>query len=394
MIRIGVVADDLTGACDTAVQFVRAGWRTELQIRHRRTHAEVIALSTGSRALAERDAAEAVKASVDRLVAAGATRLYKKVDSTMRGHVRAELSAALTRWHSDAFAVVCPAFPAAGRLVIGGVLSVNGVNVSETAIGRDPVTPVTESHIPTLLGGSHVVGKSGESPQQFAVRMRNAGPIVIADARSDDDLNRIADAVAFAGSAAIAVGSAGLARHLAARWGDGRTVGVVIVVVTSAQPVGRAQIDTLRRAGARIWATSPAEVLDDDRWNHSSARLLAEIAHSGIVVMSAPDVGDGDVPPTLIPARFASLVARIIGDDHEVAGIVVTGGDAASAVVEALNADGINLQGEVVDGVPIGTIVGGPAEGIRIVTKAGGFGDEQTLIRAAEAIRTWGVRKS
>ena len=46
---IGIVADDLTGASDTAVQFVRAGWDTELQIRPGRSAARVIAVTTDSR---------------------------------------------------------------------------------------------------------------------------------------------------------------------------------------------------------------------------------------------------------------------------------------------------------------------------------------------------------
>ncbi len=43
MNRIGIIADDLTGASDTAVQFVRIGWNTELQLRPYATRANVIA---------------------------------------------------------------------------------------------------------------------------------------------------------------------------------------------------------------------------------------------------------------------------------------------------------------------------------------------------------------
>jgi uncharacterized protein YgbK (DUF1537 family) len=49
MIRVGIIADDLTGAADTAVQFVRAGWETELQLRPGACAAQVIALTTESR---------------------------------------------------------------------------------------------------------------------------------------------------------------------------------------------------------------------------------------------------------------------------------------------------------------------------------------------------------
>ncbi|MCD0504804.1 nucleotide-binding domain containing protein, partial [Bordetella petrii] len=71
----------------------------------------------------------------------------------------------------------------------------------------------------------------------------------------------------------------------------------------------------------------------------------------------------------------------------DVAGVVATGGDGASAVLDALQAGGIALVDEVTGGVPLGTLTGGPAAGLPIVTKAGGFGAEDVLIRAARAVR-------
>ncbi|MFC9089922.1 four-carbon acid sugar kinase family protein, partial [Nocardiopsis dassonvillei] len=142
--RVAVVADDLTGAGDTAVQFLRAGWSTELQLSPAPSTAEVVAVSTDSRALPAERAAHAADEAVRRLRGAGAARLYKKVDSTLRGPIRAEIDATLAAWSPGAVAVVCPAFPATGRTVRDGVLLVDGVEVHRTAVGRDPVTPVTE----------------------------------------------------------------------------------------------------------------------------------------------------------------------------------------------------------------------------------------------------------
>src|SRR4051812_45218340 len=159
--RVGIIADDLTGAADTAAQFARAGWNTELQLRSMASAAEAIAVTTDSRALAPADASAAAASAVSNLQQMGITQLYKKIDSTLRGQVRAEVHGTMTGWSPRARAVVCPAFPAAGRLVLGGHLHVNGVRVSETAIADDPVTPVTESHIPTLLGASQAASKPG-----------------------------------------------------------------------------------------------------------------------------------------------------------------------------------------------------------------------------------------
>src|SRR6188472_4437131 len=114
MLRVGILADDLTGAADTALQFVRAGWRTDLQLRPGKSDAQVVAVTADSRNLSAPDAAKAVVAAVGQLRQAGVTHLYKKIDSTLRGQIRAEVLAALNAWAGDAIAVVCPAYPAMG----------------------------------------------------------------------------------------------------------------------------------------------------------------------------------------------------------------------------------------------------------------------------------------
>jgi uncharacterized protein YgbK (DUF1537 family) len=93
-----------------------------------------------------------------------------------------------------------------------------------------------------------------------------------------------------------------------------------------------------------------------------------------------------DLPPSLIPRRLAELAARVI-ERRAVSGVVVTGGDGARALVDELKATGINLRDEVITSVPIGTLAGGSAQGLPVVTKAGGFGDDDTLLDAVETVR-------
>lgn len=69
------------------------------------------------------------------------------------------------------------------------------------------------------------------------------------------------------------------------------------------------------------------------------------------------------------------------------AGVVATGGDGARQVLQSLGATGIALVDEVTGGVPMGTLTGGRAAGLPVVTKAGGFGSADVLVRAAQAIR-------
>ncbi len=395
MNRIGIIADDLTGASDTAVQFVRVGWDAELQLRPYATRANVIAVTTDSRNQRAPDAASAVAAAVTRLRETGITHIYKKIDSTLRGHVSAEVQAALDSWSPRAIAIVCPAFPAAGRTVIDGELRVNGVPVAQTAASMDPVSPVTESHIPTMLQAAHLGCQSGESARDLAGRITRGGRVVVVDATTDDDLRRIADAVVLLGADAIPVGSAGLARHLASAWRTDPAV-PALVIVTSLQDVARRQAAAVEGAGTFRYEPALDDLIDDRAWMRSSSRILDELDQShATLVLTAPTDRSRGLSATLIPNRVAELAARIITQRARgsIAGVVVTGGDGARAVVEALGATGIALRDEVAAGVPIGTLVGGRAEGLPVVTKAGGFGAEDVLVHAVQAVQTMHDRR-
>jgi len=274
---------------------------------------------------------------------------------------------------------------------------VNGVDVAKTAVASDPVTPVTESHIPTMLGAAHVGHASLETAERLAERLNNSGRIVVVDATSDDDLRRLAEALALLGSKAFAVGSAGLARHLASTWRS--PAAPAVVLVTSLQDAARRQATAVENAGAFRFEPAPTDLVDDRAWARLSAKILDQLDETNAtVLLTAPVDRSRGLPAALIPQRFAELTARIIAHrahrthathrpSGRISGIVVTGGDGARALVDALDASAINLRDEVVTGVPIGTLVGGPADGLAVVTKAGGFGDDNALVQAVEIVR-------
>jgi len=395
---IAIVADDLTGSGDTAVQFVRAGWSTHLSIGGAdealsgpaTAGVEVLAVTTNSRALPAADAARVIQQNVQQLRAAGVSRLYKKVDSTLRGAFKAEIDAAREAWGPDTVAVICPAFPATGRTVEQGILYVNGKPVTETSAATDPVTPVTESHIPTLLGCAHVAAQAGDTPETLAQRIRQAGHTVVVDAASDADLERLARAIGLLGEHALPVGAGGLAVPLARVWAGADQTAPVVVVVTSQHSAARAQAAALQASGADTWTPSLAQLADDAAWQAWSQPLLQSHAQSpaeaGTVLLLAPEGQLDGLDSEKVADRLGSLAAQLITTSRA-AGVVATGGDGARSVLVALAARGIALVDEVMGGVPLGTLTGGTAAGLPVVTKAGGFGTEDVLVRAVRAIR-------
>ena len=158
--RVAIVADDLTGALDAAAPFAARGAQTRVVIAPERLEAalrawgeappEVIAVNTESRHLSAAAAAERVAAVTRRLAPLGPGVWFKKVDSTLRGHVAAEVRAAWAGSRRPAV-VIAPAFPAEGRVTVEGIQHVRGVPVHESDYARDPVHPVRCSDLAMLF---------------------------------------------------------------------------------------------------------------------------------------------------------------------------------------------------------------------------------------------------
>ena len=149
-----VIADDLSGAAELAgIAFAR-GYSAEVQRQFDPTSdAEVIAVDTDSRSLSEESAAQRVEQVTRAVAAAKPAWIYKKVDSALRGNVRAETEAAL-RALGTTFAILIPANPSRGRTIVGGRLLIDGVPLDQTEFQSDAEHPRTTSAVSELLGQS------------------------------------------------------------------------------------------------------------------------------------------------------------------------------------------------------------------------------------------------
>ncbi|HSL00512.1 MAG TPA: four-carbon acid sugar kinase family protein [Rubrobacteraceae bacterium] len=390
--RVGIIADDLTGAADTGVQFARAGYRTAVAFRGSPIppagDLDAAALDTDSRALPSGSAAKRV------LEAAGAVRdariVYKKLDSTLRGPLAAELAAALNATGRD-LALVAPAFPATGRTTARGVQLVRGVPVHETEAARDPRTPVVESHLPTLLAAAFPsvvsLGVEDLADGEHVRRVLSNAPCVVADAERDEDLDALARAVPdprrvlWAGSAGLALALGNLYPGPRAGAAPSRPApaGTVLVVVGSLSGVAREQLRSLEEHGCTTVpvATGGRSVSD----GVGVARAALAEGSSCAALHSAEERRSSDAGAVV--AALAEVAAGLAGDGSFDA-LVLTGGETAVSVARRLGAWGILLEGEVETGMPVGTLIG-PSP-YRVVTKAGAFGEPDTLRRVVEKL--------
>jgi len=411
MPALGIVADDLTGAMDTAGGVAARGYETVVAAVPDASppDATVVAANTDSRYMPPSEAAASVRRSVDTI---GAEIVYKKIDSTLRGNVGAEVAAAL-RASAAELGVVAPAFPATGRRTWDGVHTVEGTPVAETAFAADRNGPTSSAVTDLLAGQGFPVERiDGTEVSQGADRVavcfsaaierRERPPIIACDARTESHLETVAAAAQRFD--ALLAGSGGLAAHLrldapadasppAPRPESGAPLAVVgSVNETTLEQLGRVP-------DAWVYRLDPHSLLDGTadgavavaaRLDRDVPTVLTAATNRSTVDDTLAAGRDRGLSDAEIGDRIATGLAGVAGDACRLSrpsGLVLTGGDVAVAVLCALEATTVSLAGATVDaGIPVGQLVDGIVADVPLITKAGGFGTETTIVNCLDAL--------
>lgn len=343
MPRLAIIADDLTGALDAAAPFAAVpggavvASRPEALDAALAADAGVVAVSTRSRETEPGLAREAVA----RVLAAlpEGVRLFKKVDSRMKGNVAAELSA-LARGPL----LAAPAIPEFGRVVRNG--AVEGFGLERPVMVRAALGPFAES-------------------------------AWVPDAASPDDLLA---ALRAAEEGTVLLGSRGLAAALAALWRldppPARAAGgldrPLLIAVGSTDPITREQVARLMAGamGADIplaHITAPA----------GRVPLVGGTLPAAVVVVEAAASATEASGPAEVAARLAAGVVALLASARA---MLFTGGATAEAIFDAMGESVFGVTGEALPGMPLLAVAQRQA-----VTKSGGFGEPDCLLRLAGA---------
>ncbi|WP_231187976.1 four-carbon acid sugar kinase family protein [Haladaptatus sp. DYF46] len=418
--RTLVVADDLTGAMDTGHSFAGRGYETVVRLDSDfdDPEAAVIVVDTDSRYAAADEAASRVRSVVE---STDAAVVYKKVDSTLRGNLGVEIAAAHDAMDADATAVA-PAHPTNDRLTACGYHLVGGELLTDTEVGSDPDSGIGTAHVPRLvreqIGGpvahAGIERVSGRSIGEALLPPDDVEPhdrhIVVFDIVHDSHLDAVAAGAHGYDGDVLLVGSAGLAEHVRCPGeptAESPSVaadpsGVAFGVAGSVNPrtltqLGAVPENQVVRLDARTAVSAP-----DDAARNAAVECLERLATEPTVVLTAARDGD-TVAATLETARRENvsgrdarervtaalgIAAETVWEGRDPDGLFLTGGSVAKSVLDRLDADGVALGGEEIDvGVPVGEVRGGEADGTPIVTKAGAFGGNSTIVDALDRLR-------
>ncbi|MDB5715788.1 MAG: hypothetical protein JWO15_3185 [Sphingomonadales bacterium] len=402
-----ILADDLTGAADCAIAFARRGSTAELSWGIGplgfSESADVIAFDANSRMLSAQSAAQTQQTALSKLYD-GQRTLFKKIDSTMRGQPAAETAAVLKHICArtgSALGVLAPAFPDAKRTMIGGCVQVDGLPLEQTDLWRrdhgyasaDLATMLATAGIDAHKVSLEVV-RSDPAMLRAALESRtHAGTAVaICDAETNGDLRRIAAACLPMLDRTLLVGSAGLAHAFAAMEPETMREKLfpkqsdkgALIVVGSLAAASRAGARALANSGLAAHVSISAQTLLYDQDGCAAlgrqAAALLDTGANVLVEISA----EGEIDMSLGPQLAAVLASALSPALSRIGALAVTGGETASALLSQLGVHRLQLIDEIETGIAISISLG--AVSIPVATKAGAFGDENSLIRMTNCI--------
>jgi D-threonate/D-erythronate kinase len=355
-----IVADDLTGALDTAAPFAAAAGL--LPVRwDRATQSGSYALDTETR-----ERRMDTYRWVEHL--SGAALSFKKIDSLLRGRTAEEITACLEggRFRS---AIIAPAFPAQGRITRGGRQYWQAPDQSWQPVACDLLAEL-QSNLPIDHAGS-------------AAAIAGSG-YVFCDAMSEADLAALVAAGRRMETPVLWCGSAGLARALA---GPPRSQAAflprapLLMLIGSDHTVSRAQHEAI--AARNPGLVTPLRATEQAAIEAALAEVAGAIGQgaSAALAVDLPE-NSPEAAREVLAKTFALVALRM----PRPGSLLVTGGETLYGLLQALGATSLLATGELMPGVPHARIAGGRWHDLTVVAKSGGFGAPDLLIRLAESV--------
>lgn len=389
-----IVADDFTGANDSGLQLRRKGLSTHVTIgKYTRSEKtiEALVLDTESRNIDEKEASVLVRSSLEGVDAESFPIVMKKIDSTLRGNLCAEVME-VAAFCAAELIIVSPAFPDQERTVEGGRLFVHGKPLLETEHGKDPRKPVEEDNLLTLFSKGQSVYTVVHQEAGAALPALEGKTILVCDARTQDDLFHLVRLARKREEKVLYVGSAGLADALCNVQYPSRGV---LGMVASLSEVTRNQVKYAKEHGIFTEVVDVESLLGEVDPYPIIKRVKEAISQSKpalVVVSSVLDESafsrsleegskrglSSDAVAATIRDSF-SLLGKALVEQCGISGMFLTGGDTAFGLLEVLGIHEVEIIREVQGGIPLLEVPTGGYASMRIVTKAGAFGNDQAI---------------
>ncbi|CCU78881.1 hypothetical protein HSACCH_00959 [Halanaerobium saccharolyticum subsp. saccharolyticum DSM 6643] len=428
--KVAIIADDFTGSNDTGVHFSKDGFTTVVvfdieKIENIDEKIDVVVVDTESRADDPKIAYEKAYKAAEKLNEKSFKYIYKKLDSTLRGNIGSEIDGVMDGGKFD-LAIVAPALPDNGRKTIGGIQFVHDIPLEKTEIANDPITPIKHSYIKDIISEQceksvglinlkDVLKGKNNLKEKMNEEIKNKKEIIIIDAITKEDLKTIAETINSLDLKTLLVGSAGLAETLPETFNlktnknkEATNDSIIAGIVGSVSDVTREQVKYANENDDNI------NVLDINIENVVSGKEKKEINRlkklidnsinekKDIIIRSAKErklvekaisigeknnLNQKEVSKTI--AKFMGMMAKELYNLDDVKGLFITGGDIAIQSASTICAQFNIIKEEVLPGIPLSVFSGKELSKKPVVTKAGAFGNEKSIIEVFKYLRKW-----
>jgi uncharacterized protein YgbK (DUF1537 family) len=361
--RVRLLADDRTGAIDTAVRFVPLTGPLVVQwdIAIAQSSGGSVAFDLGTRELSDARSSELAASAAELL--RDADLAYLKCDSLLRGSLAQELVACLNAQSFD-HCVIAPAFPAQRRITRNGRQWAAAHGSDEWQLMGPDLAAQLEA-----FGFSVSKCRAGD---------RAPAGISLWDADTIEALRQIVVEGRRLPGRLLWCGSAGLAEAIAGA--EPLCIETItsplLALVGTDHPVTQQQLSEVE---------SHRMVFDPEDADGIAA-VEAQLQRKGaaVVTVGMPAALDRDLAARRIGASFTNLLVRL----PQPGTLFVTGGETLSHVCAALGAEALEVQSEIEPGIPVSVLRGGKWDGVRVISKSGAFGNEGLIRRLISLVQS------
>ena len=409
-----VIADDLTGSNATCSLFKKIGLRAAsiLKLQGDRNYdVDVISYSTASRGLDKEEAYKKVSEAIKILKSQDILVYNKRIDSTLRGNIGAEINAMLDNLENDRIAVVVPAYPDSGRIVVNKIMLVNGVLLENSDAGKDPKTPIKTSCVEYLVqkdikySSTYFTLSDIVQPiEEIAKKIQEAikkSRILIFDAVNNEDIIKISKAVIQSEINIVTVDPGPFTLYYSRELQKKNHLEKkILMVIGSVTPTTKKQIEYILQEEDIFLVKMKIENFFEKESCLKEVERAISFIKKGITsynlfLVTTSPIGDekkADLQKLaatlnttveeiskIIADTLTETIVKILKETEKFEGIYSSGGDITIALLEKLKATGVEIREEVIPLAAYGRIIGGDFPDLKLVSKGGMVGDEKTI---------------
>ena len=414
--KLGIIADDFTGATDISGFLVENGMRTiqinSLSAETQELNADAIVVSLKSRSCPAKQAVQDSVAALRWLQAQGCEQFYFKYcstfDSTARGNIGPVTDALLDELDED-FTIICPALPINGRTVFNGHLFVMGQLLNESGMSNHPITPMTNSNLMQLMDAQsrgqtglinyQTIEQGSNKIQESINQLKTQGNrYAVVDAFKSEHLDEIGKA---ANTLKLVTGGSGLAAGIAknlikqpqdqniAKQAGYPVRAPSVIFSGSCSSITNKQVSTYK-AKAPHFELSIERCLNQADYSDEVYSWVINNLDKGLAPMVYATTAaaqlktiqhqyGAETSSQAVEQLFSQLAVKLHA--FGVRNFIVAGGETSGVVTQNLKVDSFHIGPQITPGVPWVKAINGD---LFLALKSGNFGDESFFTAAQE----------